>query len=107
MAAARSAAAFVKKTYENGLPLCTYGISPFTYGSSRQEGAKVGRAGARALRARALSFYKKKVLKSGNVFVLMGFLLQVAILKGQRQILDTNHQYFGRRAKRGGFSKNV
>ena len=32
-----------------------------------------------------------------------GFVLQVAILKGQRQILDTNRQYFGRRAKRGGF----
>ena len=31
-----------------------------------------------------------------------GFVLQVAILKGQRQILDTNRQYFGRRAKRGG-----
>ena len=34
-----------------------------------------------------------------------GFVLQVAILKGQRQILGTNHQYFGRRAKRGGFLK--
>ncbi len=34
-----------------------------------------------------------------------GFVLQVAILKGQRQILDTNRQYFGRRAKRGGFLK--
>ncbi len=31
-----------------------------------------------------------------------GFVLQVAILQGQRQILGTNRQYFGRRAKRGG-----
>ena len=36
-----------------------------------------------------------------------GFVLQVAILKGQRQILDTNLQYFGRRAKRGGFLKKT
>ena len=36
-----------------------------------------------------------------------GFVLQVAILKGQRQILHTNHQYFGRRAKRGGFLKKT
>ena len=36
-----------------------------------------------------------------------GCVLQVAILKGQRQILDTNRQYFGRRAKRGGFLKKT
>ena len=36
-----------------------------------------------------------------------GFVLQVAILKGQRQILDTHRQYFGRRAKRGGFFKKT
>ena len=63
---------------------------------------------ARALRARALSFYTK-CFEKWQRFCTYGIsLLHVAILKGQRQILDTNRQYFGRRAKRGGFlKKNV